>query len=67
MIKCARNLLNINIFIRATHLSHTQTLTGKKWNFSFFSEIPLFWIGSTTMAQNFPKWPPKIPEMVLIC
>ena len=63
----ARKLLNISIFTRATHLSHPQTLTGKKWNFSFFSEIPLFWIGSSMTAQNDLKWPLKIPEMVLIC
>ena len=67
MIKWAQNLLNINIFTRATHLSHPQTLTGKNWNFSFFSEMPLFWIGSTKTPQNGPKWPPKTPEMVLKC
>ena len=67
MIKWVQNLLNINIFTRALHLSHPQTQTGKKWNFSFFSEINLFWIDSTRMPQNGQKWPPKTPEMVLIC
>ena len=59
MIKWARNLLDINIFTRATHLSHPQTLAGKKRNFSFFSEIRLSWIGSMKTPQNGQKWPPK--------
>ena len=54
-IEWARNLLNIIIFTRAAHLSHPQTLTGKKWNFSFFSEIYLFWIGLMKTAKKGPK------------
>ena len=60
MIKWARNLLSLNIFTRATHLSHPQTLTGKKnGNFRFSQKYPLFWIGLTKTAPNDPKWPPK--------
>ena len=54
MIKWARNLLNINIFTRATHLNHPQTLTEKKWKFSFFSGIPPF---LDRLDENSPKWP----------
>ena len=54
MIKWAQNLKNINIFTRATHLGHFQTLTGKKWKFSFVSEIPLF---LDRLDGNSQKWP----------
>ena len=55
----AWKLINISIFTRATHLSHPQTLTGKKWNFSFFSEIPLF---LDRLDEEGSKWPKMASE-----
>ena len=54
MIKQARNLININIYTRATHLTHPQTLTGEKWKFLFFSDLPVIW---DMLDENSPKQP----------
>ena len=39
----------------------------KKLEIFVFPQFPLFWIGLTKTAPNGQKWPPKPPEMVLLC
>ena len=44
----------MNIFTRATHLSHPQALTGKKWKFSFSPKNTHI---LNRLNKNSPKWP----------
>ena len=58
---------HIRVILHGKLFSFLPTISLSNCTFSFFLKIPPFWIGSTKKAQNGPKWPPKPPEMVLIC
>jgi hypothetical protein len=50
-----------------THSNHPQTLTGKKTDFSFFSEIHPFLDRLDEKRPKTAKMVSKPPEMVLKC